>query len=122
MAFLKVGGVDIFMTTPVLRVFIGCADFHASPLLAMCLMGAFSMLGLHAVFVSLLSEVVDLLLVTFSILAMSMLPGVDGVDLDQTFGEIDISIFIGTNFGAIASPASKFMLVFYIAFSIFKMH
>jgi len=119
MAFLKVGGVDIFMTTPVVRVFIGCADCHASPFLAMCLMGAFSMLGLPAVFVSLLSEVVDLLLVTFSIKAMSMLPGVDGVDLDQTFGEIDISIFIDTNFGAIASLASK---LFSMAFSIFKMH
>jgi len=119
MAFLKVGGVDIFMTTPVVRVFIGCADCHASPFHAMCFMGAFSMLGLPAVFVSLLSEVVDLLLVTFSIKAMSMLPGVDGVDLDQTFGEIDISIFIDTNFGAIGRLASK---LFSMAFSIFKMH
>jgi len=85
---LVVDGVDIFVTTPG-SAFNGSADFQISPVSALGLLGTFAIMNSDTMSLSGSSEVINSFSFTVSIIAYSLVFGVDGVELD-IFGDIHI--------------------------------
>jgi len=86
---LVVDGVDIFVTTPG-SAFNGSADSHASPFLALGLDGAWAIFNImDTIFRSVCSEPSNIFSMAVSIIAYSLVFGVDDFKLD-IFGDIHI--------------------------------
>ena len=86
---LVVDGVDIFVTSPE-SAFIGSADSHASPLEALGLFGASAIFNImDTMFRSVCSDPSNLFSIAVSIIAYSIVFGVDDFKLD-IFGDIHI--------------------------------